>query len=152
MPRVKLSQPRAATPKAAAPRPPPAPMRMQDRPGRWKLIWRRQRQILRPALAGSVLVGGLLMVGTVLHAIGQGASFRERMGDATARLGLRVQDVVINGQQKTPDTLLRAAIGLHKGDSILAFSPARPACASRRSTGCSRPSSNASCPGRSWSN
>jgi cell division protein FtsQ len=105
-------------------KPAPAPMRMQDRPGRWKLIWRRQRRLVRPALAGGALAGALLAVAGLVHVLGTGSNFRERMGDTTARLGLRVQSIVIEGRQKTPEPLVRAAIGVHTGEPILSFSVA----------------------------
>jgi cell division protein FtsQ len=96
--------------------------RLPDRPGRWKLLLRRQRRLLRPALAAGALAagcGGLLLA---VHQLGHGESFRERLGHATARLGLRVQDVIVEGRQKTPEPLLRAALGVSRGDPILGFS------------------------------
>ena len=47
---------------------------------------------------------------------------RERLGGATAFAGLRVNDVVIEGRANTPEPLLRAALGVSKGDPILGFS------------------------------
>ncbi len=99
----------------------PAPMRLQDRPGRWKLIWRRQRQMLRPALAGSVLIGGLLLLAGLVHLLGHGENFRERLGSVTAGMGLRVQSIVIEGRNKAPEPLVRAALGVHAGDPILTY-------------------------------
>lgn len=114
MPRVKGKAKPAA--------PPPAARMLPDRPGRWRLLWKRQKQILRQALAGTVLVCVLLLAGLAVQSFGQGTSLRARLGDATARLGLRVQEIRIEGQQKTPDELLRAALGVQRGDSILGFS------------------------------
>ena len=37
---------------------------------------------------------------------------------------MRVQDIVIEGRQKTPEPLLRAALGVSRGDPILGFSVA----------------------------
>ncbi len=112
-------KPRAKTP----PQPAPA-ARMPDRPGKWKLIWKRQRQILRRAAAGAVLLGAIGLIGVVAQAIGQGASFGERLGDATGRLGLRVETIRFEGQEKTPEPLLRAALGVREGDPILGMSVA----------------------------
>ncbi len=93
-----------------------------DRPGRWRVMLRRQRRLVRPALAlaglGAVAVA---CVGLVL-ALGRGESFAERFGHATARLGLRVETVVVEGRQKTPEPLLRAALGASIGDPMLTFS------------------------------
>ncbi len=110
MPRVKVAPP------------PPPRMRLQDRPGRWKLLWRRQRKMLRPAMAGGALLLGLLILAGLVHVLGRGADFGERLGNMTGRLGLRVAEVVITGRQKTPEPLVRAALGVHPGDPILAFS------------------------------
>jgi cell division protein FtsQ len=49
-------------------------------------------------------------------------TFRERIGNATASLGLRVETIVIEGRANTPEPLLRAALGISKGDPILGFS------------------------------
>ncbi|MBV9749834.1 MAG: cell division protein FtsQ/DivIB [Acetobacteraceae bacterium] len=100
-----------------------------DRPGRLKLLLRRQKRLLRP---GGWLVSVMLVVALMLmvaHVMAPGGapggtlgSLRERLGAATARLGLRVTDVVIEGRANTPEPLLRAAIGVSKGDPILGFS------------------------------
>jgi cell division protein FtsQ len=104
-------------------KPHPAPV-VQDRPTVWQVRMRRQRRVLARAGAGLVL---LAVVGSglgLVHLFGHGADFRERLGHATAWLGLRVREVVIEGQQKTPDALLRAAIGVSPGDPILTWSAA----------------------------
>jgi cell division protein FtsQ len=109
MPRVKKRQPTAF---------------VQDRPSKWQVVRRRIRRTLAPVAAGFVLV---VVVGVgvgIVHVFGEGASFRERLGHATAFLGLRVHDVVIEGRQKTPEPLLRAAIGVGVGDPILSYSVA----------------------------
>ena len=98
--------------------------RLQDRPGRWKLMLRKRRRMLRPALAGGGLIAVVLLAIGLLHTLGRGADWRERLGNATASLGLRVRNIVIEGRQKTPDGLLRAALGVRSGDPILAFSVA----------------------------
>ena len=116
MPEVKRR--RAA--KAGAPVPTPMP----DRPGRWKLIWRQQRAILRRTLAGASLAAALLLVALTLHGLGAGGSIRERLGDATGRLGLRVTEVRFDGNRKTPLPLLRDALGVEPGDPTLGFSVA----------------------------
>lgn len=101
---------------------PHTPSRMQDRPGRWKLIWRRQRQILRRAFAGAVLLGGLMLVSLVVQSFGEGASMRERLGNATGLMGFRIATIRIEGRQKTPEAALRKALGVKEGDAILGFS------------------------------
>ncbi len=100
---------------------------ISDRPGRLKLLARRYRRYLRPA-AWTVLavVGALLIWGMVRPKGSEGTlvSLRERLGNATAALGLRVQNVDIRGRANTPEPLLRAAIGVSKGAPILGFSVA----------------------------
>jgi cell division protein FtsQ len=106
-------------PRVSKPRPSP---RVQDRPNRWRVLLRRQRRMLAP-LAGVLAVAGLLSTGAAaLHALGQGESFRERLGHATAGLGLRIEQVVIEGRVKTPEPLLRAALGITPGAPLLAYS------------------------------
>jgi cell division protein FtsQ len=97
---------------------------LQDRPGRWKLLLRRQRRKLRPALAGLLLLLVLLVGAGLVRMLGRGADFGERFADAAAGLGLRVQNVVVSGEHKTPDVLVQAALGVHRGDPILGFSVA----------------------------
>ncbi len=75
-----------------------------DRPARWRVLLRRQRRLVRPALALAGL-GAVGLAGVVLVlALGHGESFTERFGHATARLGLRVQQVVVEGRQKNSGT------------------------------------------------
>jgi cell division protein FtsQ len=98
---------------------------VNDRPGRLKLLLRRQKRLLRPAgwVAFAAIV--VLLAVSVLHSAAPGgtlATLRERFGGATAFAGLRVTDVVIEGRANTPEPLLRAAIGVSKGDPILGFS------------------------------
>jgi cell division protein FtsQ len=70
-----------------------------------------------------MLVAGLALAAVRSNAPGGTvATLRERFGNATAAAGLRVNDVVIQGRANTPEPLLRAAIGVSKGDPILGFS------------------------------
>ena len=95
---------------------------VQDRPGRWKLLVRRQRRLLVPAVVAVACLAVVAMLMGTLHLFGHGETFRERVGHLTASAGLRVRDVVIEGRKKTPDALLRAAIGVVPGEPILAYS------------------------------
>ena len=100
----------------------PPPARMQDRPGRWKLIWRNQRRRLRSGalLTGAVVLGFATLYG--VQALGDGASLRERIGDVAASMGLRVTNVIVEGRTKTPEPMLRAALGIRPGEPILSYS------------------------------
>jgi cell division protein FtsQ len=108
MPRVKRTSRAAARP--------------ADRPGRLKLLLRRQRRWRRPlALLGACVV--VLLAGdlAVRHMAPQ-SSWRARLGIATVDLGLKVQNIVITGRDKTPLPLVQAALGVHVGEPILGFS------------------------------
>jgi hypothetical protein len=88
---------------------------VKDRPGRLKLLLRRQRKLLRPlAWVGFATLIILLGV-TILHSATPGgtlATLRERFCSVTALAGLRITDVVIEGRANTPEPLLRAALGV----------------------------------------
>lgn len=98
---------------------------VNDRPGRLKLLLRRQKRLLRPAgwtaFALVVLLIGVIAVHSAAPS-GTLATLRERLGGATAFTGLRVTNIVIEGRANTPEPLLRAALGASKGDPILGFS------------------------------
>lgn len=98
------------------------PARMQDRPGRWKLIWRNQRRRLRSALLLAMVLGTGFGALYGIQALGDGSSLRERMGDVAASMGLRVTSVVVEGRTKTPEAMLRAALGIRPGEPILGYS------------------------------
>lgn len=96
-----------------------------DRPGRLKLLLRRQRRMLRPALLGGTAV--ILVLGgfVVLHRAdpsGTIEQIRTRFAEATGHLGLRVSQVIIQGRANTPEPLLRNAIRVRTGEPILAVS------------------------------
>lgn len=107
MPRVKRPRPTAF---------------VQDRPSRWQVLRRRMRRTLAPVAIIFVLVAIVGAGAGLVRVFGTGESFRERVGHATAPLGLKVRDVVIEGRQKTPEPLLRAALGIGAGDPILSYS------------------------------
>lgn len=96
--------------------------RPADRPGRLKLLLRRQRRLRRPlALIGACVIVLLAADVTARHMLPR-SGWRERLGVATAGLGLKVQDVVVTGRDKTPLPLVEAALGVHRGEPILGFS------------------------------
>jgi len=96
--------------------------KVQDRPGRWQVLLRRQRRLLLLVAAGGALILAIGACVSLLHVVGRGTNFQERIADATAMLGLRVGHVEIDGRVKTPEPLLRAAIGITPGAPILAYS------------------------------
>lgn len=103
---------------------------VNDRPSGWRLALRRQRRLLRPAAWAACGSAIALLFLFIIHAAGSHAgssgrtltSMRERLGEVAAASGLRVTDIVIEGRANTPEAMLRAAIGVSKGDPILGFS------------------------------
>jgi len=96
---------------------------VQDRPGRGKLLLRRVLRYRRAMLAGGallVLAGAVMIVGRSNMPGGMLAVLRDDVSRASGRAGLRVERVVIEGRANTPETVLRAAIGINRGDAILA--------------------------------
>ena len=109
-----------------------------DRPSALRLLLRRGWKLVRPVrwvvfgcvvlLGGAVALHMLLPPGSGSQSVtgaapgGSLTTFRERIGNATASLGLRVETIVIEGRANTPEPLLRAALGISKGDPILGFS------------------------------
>ncbi len=100
-----------------------------DRPPGWRLLLRRQRSMVGPLariVLASIAVVLLVILGRSAMSGGTSgstlATMRERIGSATAASGLRVTQVLINGRANTPEPLLRAAIGVSRGDPILGFS------------------------------
>ena len=107
-----------------------------DRPSALRLLLRRGWKWLRPVrwvgLGCVVLLGGAIALHMLLPpgsgsqsgaaAGGSLTTLRDRIGNATASLGLRVETIVIEGRANTPEPLLRAALGISRGDPILGFS------------------------------
>jgi cell division protein FtsQ len=104
-----------------------ASRREQDRPGRLRLWLRRRRGLARPAALGLLGLGALAALGTGLY-IADPAGRVQALVDYAARLGdsagLEVQQVILEGRHNTPRELFEAALGVRRGDPLLAFSPA----------------------------
>ncbi len=107
-------------------RPPiPKPRQPRDvsrRPPGWKLMLRRQRRLLRPALWGAAGFA-LVLAGVFAAHSAQPGGTVARIRDGVAQAAnMRVQQIVIEGRSNTPEAQLDAALGVHKGDSMLGFS------------------------------
>ncbi len=92
------------------------------RPGRLKLLMRRQRRNLRFVLFAVVGFVVVLVGATVAHSARKGgavANLEERFGRA---IDLRVATIEFHGQSNTPEALLHNALGVSTGDPILGFS------------------------------
>lgn len=93
---------------------------VHDRPGRWQMLWRRCRRHGKLFLGLGAALAVFLFVLAANRPGGALAGLRERLAGMTAHAGLSVRQVVIEGRANTPEPLLRAAIGISRGDSILA--------------------------------
>lgn len=101
-------------------------MAAPQRPSGLRLWLRRRRGLLRPALyalLGLGLVGAGAVTVSALDPAGRFAWLGENMAEVAGAAGLTVNEIVVRGQQNTPRELIRAAIGVGRGDPLLAFSP-----------------------------
>ncbi|HZS85255.1 MAG TPA: cell division protein FtsQ/DivIB [Stellaceae bacterium] len=77
--------------------------------------------------AGIVLLGGLGLGGWYAERSGHAAEFSARLGDAalaaSARFGLAVADIEVEGRRMTTREAILRAIGAERGTPILAVSP-----------------------------
>ena len=98
---------------------------VHDRPGRLKMLWRRCRRhgkfffMIGAALAVLLVVLAANRPGMQAGVL---AGLRARLHGMAAQAGLSVRQVVIEGRANTPEPLLRAAIGIARGDSIFGVS------------------------------
>jgi len=98
------------------------PQKEIARPSRLKLALRRQRRMLKP-LSLSLVSFGVVMAGILVVHSAQTGGTAARLQKAFAKqVDLRVTDIQIKGRANTPEPLLMAALGVNKGDPILAFS------------------------------
>jgi cell division protein FtsQ len=100
------------------------PIPLPDRPSALKLFLRRWRKMARPTVQSATIA--LLVVAGIIAAnlAWKGPSWRDRLGNATAGLGLVVADIVIDGRVKTPQSLVLQALGTKPGMPILQLSVA----------------------------
>ena len=118
MPRVARPPAPSRPPQSRTPAKPPRPLDM--RPTRWQLLRRRKRWLLRPVawsvVAVLLVAGGLHLARTQRSSV---VTLQERFGRV---LNFTVAKVVIEGRDKTPEPMLRAALGVSPGDKLLGFS------------------------------
>ena len=106
----------------------PAQFGQSDRPGRLKLLLRRQKRLLRPAAWARIRHACRWSDRRRVrsHSTAPGGTLADAARTAAAMPRLRAacacNDVVIEGRANTPEPLLRAAIGVSQGDPILGFS------------------------------
>jgi cell division protein FtsQ len=75
------------------------------------------------ALAGVLVLGGLVWLLSNGWAGRQAASLADGFYRMTASQGLSVEEILVEGRARTEPSDLRWALGLHRGDPILAFDP-----------------------------
>jgi cell division protein FtsQ len=111
-----------------------------QRPSRLRLWFKRRRHLARPAafaLLAAVAVGaagfGVMSAGgprpggvgrDTLDRHGErGSFFGEGIANLSAKAGLVVREVTLEGNRHTPPELVRQALAVRLGDSTLGFSP-----------------------------
>ena len=109
--------------------PPPPPLRrgpraLTDRPTRMAFVARRMKRLLRPAAWGMVGLALVVLVFAAARQAGSGGMFDRARQAVAHEVGFQVRNVVIEGRTSTPESLLRAALGVSPGDSLLGFSVA----------------------------
>jgi cell division protein FtsQ len=102
------------------------PQREPARPSRLRIWIKRRRSLLRPALYGAMGLGALAVVVLAVRAVDPAGRVRgaaESMAGLGETMGLTVQQVILEGRRNTPTDMIRAALGVSRGDPILDFSP-----------------------------
>ncbi|MGG5810392.1 cell division protein FtsQ/DivIB [Falsiroseomonas sp. CW058] len=100
--------------------------REPDRPSRLRLWLKRRRGLARPAALGLLGLGALGAVAVGLYAAdpaGRVQSVVENAAEIGLAAGLQYRDLVLEGHRNTPPDLIRAALGVERGDPLLSFSP-----------------------------
>jgi cell division protein FtsQ len=103
-----------------------APRRDQDRPSRLRLWLKRRRGLAKPAALGLLGLGALGAIGVGLYLADPAGRVQSLVENAAAlgeAAGLEVREVIVEGRQNTPRDLIRAALGVERGDPLLSFSP-----------------------------
>jgi cell division protein FtsQ len=98
-----------------------------DRPSGLRLWLRRRRGMVRPTLYGLALAGVVGGAAVGVMALDPAGRFATLLGgvsfDVGSGVGLVVKQVTLEGRQNAPLEELRRALGVQRGDPILAFSP-----------------------------
>lgn len=103
-----------------------SPQKDPSRPSRLRIWLKRRRSLLRPAIYGAAGLGMLAVVVLAVRAIdpaGRVRGIAEAFGGVGEGLGLEVQQVILEGRRNTPTDMIRAALGVSRGDPMLEFSP-----------------------------
>ena len=96
------------------------------RPSRLRIWVKRRRALVRPAIYGALGLGALLVVVQAVRAVDPAGRVRgvaDAFGGVGEGLGLTVQQVILEGRRNAPADMIRAALGVSRGDPLLDFSP-----------------------------
>ncbi len=96
------------------------------RPSRLRIWMKRRRTLVRPLAYGLLGLGAVVLTVQAVRAIdpaGRLRSMAEAFGGIGDSLGFTVQRVILEGRHNTPTDMIRAALGVSRGDPILDFSP-----------------------------
>lgn len=119
------SQDRPCPPPARAPRKRTAGRRAP--PKKLRRPWSRAER--RLVINGSAGLAGVLVLGSLVWLLSSGWAGRQAASLATgfyrmtASQGLSVEEILVEGRARTGPGSLRSALGLQRGDAILAFDP-----------------------------
>lgn len=97
-----------------------------ERPTRLRIWVKRRKSLVRPALYGALAVGAVLVVVQAVRAVdpaGRVRAVAEGLGGLGEGMGFTVQQVILEGRHNTPTDMIRAALGVSRGDPILQVSP-----------------------------
>lgn len=103
-----------------------SPPREPSRPSRLRIWLKRRRPLLRPGLYGVLALGAAAAAVQAVRAVDPAGRIRgaaEALSGIGEGLGLTVQHVILEGRRNTPTDMIRAALGVARGDPILDFSP-----------------------------
>lgn len=96
------------------------------RPSRLRIWLKRRRSLLRPALYGIAGLGAIAVLVLAVRAVDPAGRVRgvtESFAGLGEGMGLTVQQVILEGRHNTPTDMIRAALGVTRGDPILDISP-----------------------------
>ena len=122
-----------------------------DRPSRLLIFARRQRRLVKPALAGIVLMaaGGFAL--HVDHAMRSEQSFAPMRAELGRVSGLPVVEIIVQGRNMQPEASVLEALGGHpRRTRCSASRSSRPVGASTGSPSSSTRPSSAACPAPCW--
>jgi len=103
-----------------------SPQKEPSRPSRLRIWVKRRRSMVRPAIYGALGLGALGVLVLAVRAVDPAGRVRgvaESFSGVGETLGMTVQQVILEGRRYTPTDMIRAALGVSRGDPILDFSP-----------------------------